>query len=98
MSRFFNLESKEIVSGIVPSNLFFATLRYIICSIKPISSPYKKITRIRYVDHCVRSCPKAKTGSGPKKKPSGNGGRAPQPQNSAMGSALADAFAKAKKD
>ncbi|HAS23884.1 MAG TPA: RNA-binding transcriptional accessory protein, partial [Idiomarina loihiensis] len=42
--------------------------------------------------------PKAKTGSGPKKKPSGNGGRAPQPQNSAMGSALADAFAKAKKD
>lgn len=42
--------------------------------------------------------PKAKAGNGPKKKSSGNSGRAPQPQNSAMGSALADAFAKAKKN
>ncbi|MDV6317260.1 Tex family protein [Idiomarina sp. HP20-50] len=45
--------------------------------------------------------PKAKSNGSPKKKPAGNsrsGGRASQPQNSAMGSALADAFAKAKKD
>ena len=42
--------------------------------------------------------PKTKAGNGPKKKPSGSSGRAPQPQNSAMGSALADAFAKAKKN
>lgn len=41
--------------------------------------------------------PKAKASNGPKKKPSGSS-RAPQPQNSAMGSALADAFAKAKKN
>ncbi|WP_287817451.1 S1 RNA-binding domain-containing protein, partial [Idiomarina sp.] len=41
--------------------------------------------------------PKTKAGNGPKKKPSGSS-RAPQPQNSAMGSALADAFAKAKKN
>jgi len=42
--------------------------------------------------------PKAKASNGPKKKSSGNSGRAPQPKNSAMGSALADAFAKAKKN